>query len=106
MNIKFKYQYRDGTNYKNHNELIFSNKNRISIEEIKTRIVKRLISGEFFYCDQFNVPDLHFKKWNNEFDHLWHEFVDVEETTEEKAIDDINNFLNQIEQRIELNPQY
>jgi len=31
MNLKFAYLYRDGANYKNFNEVIFSNPNKIMI---------------------------------------------------------------------------
>lgn len=106
MNIKFIYQYRDSANYKKHGELIYSNTTALNIEEIKSRIQNRLISGEFFYNNQFNLPDLHFEKWNNEFDHMWHEFIDVEETKEVPAIDDISSFLDCIEKKIDFRPQY
>jgi len=106
MNIKFSYQYRDGANYKNHHEVIFSNKIELPIEEIKTRILNRLISTEFFYADQFGLPDLHFDKWDNEIDHLWHEFIDVEETNEMNTYGDVSDFLIMIEKKIKFQPQY
>ena len=104
MNIKFRYQYRDGANYKNHGKIIFTNNFNLSIEEITKRITNRLISGEFFYSDQFGVTDLHFEKWDNEYDHLWHEFVDVEKTDELNDQDDIKEFIERLEQKITLYP--
>ena len=41
----------------------------------------------WFIPKDWNLPDLHFKKysWDNDLDHEWHEFDCVEETTEAKT---------------------
>ena len=76
MNIKFCYQYRDAANYKQYNEVIFSNPNKRSLEEINNLIRKSLIDDCWFYAESWSLPDMHFVnyKWDNELDHAWHEY--------------------------------
>ena len=71
MNIKFSCQYRDGANYKQPNEIIFANPNLIALEEIQKIIKSSLIDECWFIAKQWNVPDIHFKKytWDSEIDH-------------------------------------
>lgn len=82
-NIQFNYMYRDGANYKNHNQVVFANPERFSLEFIETKIRERLIDGEWFYVEKWHLPDLHFPKWDGEIDVLWHEFLSIEYTEEE-----------------------
>src|SRR5437868_13615603 len=77
-NIKFNYLYRDGANYKNFNFIIFDNDQSITIEELESLIKSKLIYGEWFYADQWKLPDLHFDNWDNELDHTFHEFGSIE----------------------------
>jgi hypothetical protein len=79
-NIKFNYLYRDGANYKNYSFAIFPNPQKISIEYLQKIINSKLIEEAWFYADQWQLPDLHFIKWNNEFDHTYHEFESIEYT--------------------------
>lgn len=82
MNIKFYYLYRDFSNYKKHNEIIFSNRNNKPIEEIEKIIKEHLIDHQWFYASEWKVQDLHFNNWDSEDDHFLHEFGSVEETSE------------------------
>ena len=84
MNIKFTYLYRDASNYKQHNEVVFANPNELIIQKIQSSITENLIDRNWFVAKDWNVPDLHFKEydWDNEMDHNWHEFASVEETNE------------------------
>jgi len=84
MNIKFSYLYRDGSNYKNHNQIVFSNPNSRTIQEIEKIIREKLIENQWFYCKEWNVPDMHFSEFNysSQIDHDWHEFESIEETIE------------------------
>lgn len=94
MNIKFCYLYRDGANYKNFNEIIFSNPNSINYLKIKKLVLKKLIDDKWFYCKEWNLPDIHFKEFINdaEIDVDWHEFEAIELTaddvTEQNSIED------------------
>ena len=96
MNIKFCYLYRDGGNYKNFNEIVFSNPNSKKSQEIEKLVREKLIDCTWFYCKEWNIPDMHFKEfgYDSEIDVDWHEFEAIEETTkkisEENSID---NFL-------------
>lgn len=96
-NIQFNYMYRDGANYKNHDEVIFSNPERLSVELIEEAIHQRLIDGEWFYVEKWKLKDLHFPKWDGEIDLLWHEFKSVEYTNEEPTdTRSISEFLKHI----------
>ena len=94
MNIKFNYLYRDGSNYKQYNEVIFSNPNAINVLYIWRAIKHHLISGQWFVAKEWALPDMHFKEYlfDTRIDHDWHEFEDVEETlsnpTQDGTIDD------------------
>ena len=81
-NIKLNYLYRDGANYKNFSSVIFDNPDNINIDVLLKIIKPKLIDETWFYVHQWNLPDLHFAKWNNEFDHTWHEFESIEYTSE------------------------
>ena len=48
MNLKFSYLYRDGANYKNYNEVIFSNPNSRPVGEVDAIIKEGLIDRTWF----------------------------------------------------------
>lgn len=81
-NIKFNYLYRDGGNYKNYSSVIFANPDNIDLAELEALIKSKLIYGEWFYVNEWKLPDLHFGVWDNEIDHTFHEFESVEYTDE------------------------
>jgi hypothetical protein len=85
MNIKFSYLYRDGANYKQFNEVVFSNPNNLTGNEIEATIKKQLIDSEWFVAKDWKLPDMRFKEyaWDSEIDHDWHEFESIEETLEQ-----------------------
>lgn len=100
MNIKFSYLYRDASNYKKYSDVIFSNPNKISLQEIEVRVKRNLIEGCWFVAKKWNLPDLHLKEfiWDAEIDHDWHEFESVEETEQEAtSIIMIDELLIQVE---------
>ncbi|MDP9047888.1 MAG: hypothetical protein M3N14_07110 [Bacteroidota bacterium] len=79
-NIKFNYLYRDGGNYKNYSSVIFANPDNIDLAELEALIKSKLIYGEWFYVNEWKLPDLHFGTWDNEIDHTFHEFESLENT--------------------------
>ena len=85
MNILFCYKYRDGANYKQYNEIVFSNPLKREVKEIEIRIKEKLIDGLWFVADKWDIPNQFFKEyiWDNEIDHNWHEFDGIKETEEE-----------------------
>ena len=97
MNIKFSYLYRDYSNYKNFNSIVFSNPNHKTVSEIRRLIESLLIENQWFYASKWEVADLHFKNWDDEDDHFLHEFESVEVTIEESEPNNlIDNFLDKI----------
>ena len=85
MNIKFSYLYRDAANYKQHNEVVFTNPYKVPIEIIRTIITSKLIDECWFVAKDWNLPDMHFKEYDldDEKDHQWHEFQAIEESNDE-----------------------
>jgi len=96
-NIRFNYRYRDGANYKNHGFVIFDNRQNLSPDYLQQLIKSKLIEETWFYVDQWQLPDLHFGTWDNEIDHTWHEFENVEYTNEApNVILNISDFITAI----------
>jgi hypothetical protein len=106
-NIRYRYLYRDASNYKQHGAAIFTNHSHLSLLEIETRIRASLNDGEFFIARQVHLAEFFFDVLEED-DHPWHEFVFVEATTE-PAFDpenqpergccrDITEFLLEMEQ--------
>ena len=102
-NIRFIYLYRDASNYKQHGEVIFSNETQMSLEEIDQTIRSHLSDGLFFIARQLQLEERFFAVISED-DHPWHEFVQVETTTD-PAFDpvpaqkrDITQFLKELEQ--------
>lgn len=94
-NIKFRYRYRDGVNYKNHSFIILNNPTNIALAKVENTIRQKLIDDTWFYADKWNLPDLHFGTWDDKLDHTWHEFDEVEFTDETGGVD-LLNFLSAI----------
>ncbi len=91
-NIKFSYRYRDSGNYKNFGSVIFDNAGSplgepartedIDLVELTTLIRSKLIDGEYFYADEWCLPELFTKYIDFRIDPTWHEFEAVELTDE------------------------
>lgn len=97
LNLKLNYRYRDAGNYKQFGSVIFSNENRLSIEEATQLIREKLISEEFFVPKNWNLPPLHFHPHDPELDHDYHEFESWEETWEMPTDQrDVHEFLRKI----------
>jgi hypothetical protein len=101
MNIKFKYLYRDGANYKRYGEVVFANPSEVFLADVFTVLQSNLIDKQWFVASHWGLPDMHFREydWNESIDHDWHEFEDVEETTdsatEKKSISEFLLFVEQ-----------
>jgi hypothetical protein len=97
LNLKLNYRYRDAGNYKQFGSVIFLNPSQLSVEEATKLIQEKLISGDFFVPQNWNLPPLHFHPYDSELDHDYHEFESWE-LTEEAATDqrDARVFLNKI----------
>lgn len=90
QNVAVNYMYRDASNYKCHETVIFSNPRCVSVSELWGRINEALRGAMLFEGQPIFKPELvglptvflfdkpEFRK--NEDDHDWHELVSVEET--------------------------
>jgi len=102
-NIRFIYLYRDASNYKQHGEVILSNETQRTVEEIDRTIRSLLSDGCFFIAQQVQIEERFFAVVNED-DHPWHEFVQVESTTDPifdpipETKRDITQFLKELEQ--------
>ncbi len=99
MNVKISYLYRDGANYKQFNEVIFTNPQNVPVSEIEKSIKSFLIKGTWFFADNWSLPNQFFDDymWNNEIEHNWHEMECIKETTlDATETITIEDFINQI----------
>jgi len=102
-NIRFIYLYRDASNYKQHGEVILSNETQMTLEEVDQQTRSHLSDGLFFIARQVQLEERFFAAVNED-DHLWHEFVQVESTTDPtfdpvpEAKRDISTFLRELDQ--------
>ena len=102
-NIRLIYLYRDASNYKQHGEVILSNETQLTVEEIDQTIRSLLSDGLFFIAQQVQLEERFFAVVNED-DHPWHEFVQVESTTDPifdpvpEVKRDIAQFLLELEQ--------
>jgi len=91
MNTKIEYMYRDGSNYKEHEEVILQGK--ITNAE-KKMIMDNLDGKEFFIPSQVGLDDLQSRMINfpNEDDHVWHELneSDITLTQDEPTLTEMD----------------
>lgn len=81
MNVRFKYMYRDASNYKQHGDAVFRNSDFLSLDEIEKQIRAYLQDGEYFIARQVHIEECFFDAMHDD-DHPWHEFSGVENTTQ------------------------
>ena len=79
MNTSFEYLYRDAVNYKIFETIVLCGALRID------EITPFLHEGEFFIPSQVGLIDLQ-PSVKTEYDHGWHEIVEVKPTDEEVTI--------------------
>ncbi|HAX71837.1 MAG TPA: hypothetical protein DCY14_19650 [Anaerolineae bacterium] len=102
-NIRFIYLYRDASNYKQHGEVILSNETQMTLEEVDQQTRSHLSDGLFFIARQVQLEERFFAVISED-DHFWHEFVQVESTTDPtfdpvpEAKRDIAQFLQELKQ--------
>lgn len=97
-NILFEYLYRDGANYKNHGYVIFSNNEYLDLNIIEKKLRDNMLDGEWFCASKWQLPDLHFEKWDCETDHPYHELSFLQYTSDNPTDNrDISLFLTQLE---------
>ena len=81
MNVKFKYIYRDASNYKQHGVAVFSNPDHLPLDEIEKQIRACLQDGERFIARQVLIEERFFDMLHDD-DHPWHEFNGLDTTVQ------------------------
>ncbi len=81
MNVKFKYMYRDASNYKQHGVAVFSNPDHLALDEIEKHIRACLQDGERFIARQLHIEERFFETLRDD-DHPWHEFNGLDTTVQ------------------------
>lgn len=73
MNIRFEYLYRDGGNFKKWGEVVFLNPHNVSVDVVMSMARDVLIDQTYFVANKACLPDLHFREYDEQLDHGWHE---------------------------------
>ncbi len=101
-NIKFNYLYRDGSNFKSWGEVIFSNPENLTVNEIEAKLINAFLPDKQFIASQIAIPEK-FLFENGKFtkyDHCYHE-LDCVEICQENPTDildrSISDFLKDVE---------
>lgn len=84
-NIKFKYLYRDGGNYKNYGFSIFRNPDNLSVEEIERKLETIFLNELYFIAAQIGLPELFHEDYPAIDDVSFHEYCSVESTEEDES---------------------
>jgi len=102
-NIKFIYLYRDGANYKSWGEVVFSNPEQLSLDEIEKRLIAAFLPDKLFIASQISIPErfLFSEGRYTKYDHCYHEFGCVE-ICEEIPTDVLGRSINSFVQDVEI----
>jgi hypothetical protein len=100
-NIKFKYLYRDGGNYKKYHSIVFRNTQNHSVELLNHRLEEVFWSNIFFVASQIKLPELFFEDFPNDDDISFHEFDGIE-LTPEKPNDPLNRSIEDFVDEVRL----
>ena len=101
--IKFIYLYRDGANFKSWDDIVFTNPDQLTLEEIEDRLVYAFLVDKLFIAHQISVPEK-FLFLDGKFtktDHCYHEYDHVE-FCKEKATDNLNRSISDFLKDVEL----
>ena len=79
-NIQFNYLYRDSANYKKYGFEIFTNPDNADLADLETFIRTKLIWREWFYTEEWHLPELFLESFDYKIDPTWHEFESIEYT--------------------------
>jgi len=100
--IRFCYLYRDGSNYKSWGELIFSNHENLTTNEVIEKLLRAFLPDKQFIASQVDVPEKFLFMGGDftEFDHCYHEF-DCIEVCKEEPTDKLNRSIADFLQSVE-----
>lgn len=100
QNIKFRYMYRDESNYKRYGFVIFSNPESIPLDETRSRLEKAFSGSMLFNAKQVGLPELFFEDFPQPNDLTLHEF-DIVEITTDAANDRYRRTIKQFVEKVE-----
>ena len=78
----------------------FSNPNKLSLDEVQKQIIKKLISGEFFYPEESGIEKFAFHRYCD--DYSWYEIDGIEFVSETKPETPVEDFIAGISKRPKL----
>jgi hypothetical protein len=83
-NLKFRYLYRDASNYKKWAEIVFSNSEGLSIKAAEEALKGSFLPDGLFIARQIRVPEVFLFKEQplTVDDHCFHEFSSLQRTAE------------------------
>jgi hypothetical protein len=104
--IKYNYLYRDGSNYKSWGEVVFTNPEQLTVDEIEIRLIDAFLPDNLFIASQVSIPEkfLFASGKFTKFDHCYHEF-DTVEICEENPTDNLNRSITDFLKDVELASQ-
>ena len=103
MNIAFDYLYRDAGNYKLYESVVFQNENNVPLIFLQRAIEACFEQRIYFVPETLEIPRLRFRNYDQELDHIWHEFDSISETDfPHTAGKTVSKFFELLERR----PQY
>lgn len=82
-NIRFKYLYRDGSNFKKWADVVFSDPDNMELREIKNALEAAFETDGLFIAHQIRIPEA-FLYGNSDADaddHCYHEYYGIERTS-------------------------
>jgi hypothetical protein len=102
-NIKFNYLYRDGANYKSWGDVVFTNPDQLSVNEVEKRLVSVFLPDKLFVASQISIPEkfLFLERKFTKNDHCYHEFDSVE-LCQENSTDSLNRSITDFLKEVEL----
>jgi hypothetical protein len=99
-NIRFNYLYRDSGNYKKFGHKDYSNPESLALEEAEKQLREQLISTEFFYPEQANIPRFRFHRYLD--DYSWYEFENLEMVEGGKCRTRFSEMIEQLKQNSQI----
>lgn len=84
QNVRFRYLYRDGNNFKNRAEIVFRDPDNVDLKRTKQTLERAFESDGLFIADQIRVPEVFLYDACQAYaeDHCFHEFCSLERTAD------------------------
>lgn len=105
--IRFNYLYRDGANFKSWGEVIFSNPENLTVNEIEAKLLAAFLPDKQFIANQISIPEkfLFASGLVTKHDHCYHEF-DCAEICQENPTDSLERSIADFLKAVELTSEH